>query len=171
MQWRFVPMEEMHGRQICRWRYPHPYDCYDWPAWEKMAQQSYEFADPGIREEQYEAVLDQAGALCGYAQFFPLTGWTRLGLGLRPDLCGRGLGSDFARAVAERAIRRDASRRIDLEVLASNVRAIRAYRKAGFVVTDTYVRATPTGPDTFHCMEYVGSSSNCDIIEGMPLRS
>jgi ribosomal protein S18 acetylase RimI-like enzyme len=95
-----------------------------------------------------------AEELCGYAQLFPLVGVTRLGLGLRPDLCGRGLGSAFVKLIAQEACNRQPANEIDLEVLIWNTRAIKAYERAGFHITDTYERNTPTGPDIFHCMVF-----------------
>lgn len=154
--WHFVPMTEDHGRQICTWKYPEPYAVFNWSPWDELEARSEEFADPAIRREQFEAVLDERGELCGFAQFFPLEGWTRLGLGLRPDRCGHGLGRSFTEAIVARALQRTPHNRVDLEVLTSNRRAIRVYRKAGFAVSDTYVRNTPTGPDEFHCMVYEG---------------
>lgn len=157
MKWTFVPFEERHGQQVCAWRYPAPYDIYNWTPWEQLLERAEEFADEAVRAEQYEAVLDADGRLCGFVQFFPIVGWTRLGFGMRPDLCGQGLGPDFVQAVTARAQERQPENRIDLEVLTFNERAIRAYRKAGFEITDTYVRNTPTGPDEFHCMVYHAS--------------
>jgi ribosomal protein S18 acetylase RimI-like enzyme len=149
-------MQEEHGKQICGWSYPEPYSVFNWSDWDELAARSEEFGDPGIRSSQYEAVFDESGELCGFAQFFPLEGWTRLGLGLRPDLCGQGLGPSFTQAIVDRARQRTPHNGIDLEVLTSNTRAIRAYAKTGFAIRDTYVRPTPTGPDEFHCMVYEG---------------
>lgn len=157
-EWRFVPMTEPHGRDICAWRYPEPYAVFNWSPWDELAEGPSEFADPLLREEQFESVLDADGALCGFAQFFPIVGWTRLGLCLRPDLCGQGLGPSFTRAIVGRALQRSPLNKIDLEVMTSNSRAIRTYLKAGFVIGDTYVRATPTVPAEFHCMVYEGDS-------------
>lgn len=148
--------------QICTWQYPAPYEVYSWTPWEQLLERAEEFADPRIREEQYEAVFDEAGQLCGFAQFFPIIGWTRLGFGLRPDLCGKGLGESFVRAITKRALLREPGKQVDLEVTTWNERAIRAYRRAGFVIADTYVRNTPTGPDEFHCMVYGGDSPILD---------
>lgn len=149
---RLVPMKEEHGPAICSWRYPPPYDLYNWHPWEQMLTSGEEFADPAIRQAQYHAVLDEEDKLCGFAQFFPMSGVTRLGLGMRPDWCGAGRGERFVRLIAEEARRLNPDHEIDLEVLIWNKRAIRAYEKAGFVITDTYERMTPTGMDTFHCM-------------------
>lgn len=149
-----VPMEEDHARQICEWQYEAPYDLYRWPSWERMAKEGIEFGDPALREAQYAAILDDRLSLAGFAQFFPMSGVTRLGMGLRPDRCGRGEGPALARLLAEEALRRRPGDEVDLEVLTWNARAIRAYEKAGFVITDTYRRQTPTGEAEFHCMVY-----------------
>ncbi|WP_331436812.1 GNAT family N-acetyltransferase [Gordoniibacillus kamchatkensis] len=138
-----------------------PYDTYNWTPWEEMLARSEEFADPQLRDAQYVAVVNGAGTLCGYGQLFPLTGEDggailRLGLGLKPELCGRGsgFGTALVRLLVAEAKRRLPGCGIDLEVLTWNERAIRAYRKAGFTIVDTYVRDTPTGPGEFHCMVY-----------------
>ncbi|TDF92141.1 GNAT family N-acetyltransferase [Paenibacillus piri] len=149
---RIVPLIEDHCRDICTWSYPPPYDVYNWRPWETMLSEQEEFADPELREKQYRAVVDEQGFLLGFAQFFPMQGVTRLGLGMRPDLCGQGLGVEFVRAIAAEAKQKAPANEIDLEVLSWNIRAFRVYRKAGFVHTDTYDRMTPTGRNLFYCM-------------------
>lgn len=149
---QLVPLTEHYGKALCSWVYPAPYDIYNWPAWEAMAADRQEFADPVIRDAQYRAVLDQEGTLWGFAQLFPIVGVTRLGLGMRPDLCGRGYGVSFVRAVVETAKQKAPANEIDLEVLTWNERAYRVYEKAGFGLTDTYERMTPHGMAEFHCM-------------------
>jgi ribosomal protein S18 acetylase RimI-like enzyme len=98
--------------------------------------------------------LDDENKLSGFAQYFPMIGVTRLGLGMHPELCGQGRGSDFVRAIAEEVRRRKPEDEIDLEVLTWNQRAIRAYEAAGFELTDTYERRTPDGKKPFYCMVY-----------------
>lgn len=155
---RLAPMTVAHAEAICAWRYPPPYDVFNWPSWEETIARGLEIGDPWIRETQYAAVLNGRDELVGYVQFFPLVNATRLGLGLRPDLCGKGGGAVLARLAAEEALRRAPDRPVDLEVLAWNTRAIRAYEKAGFVLDDTYCRQTPSGPGLVHCMVYQPSS-------------
>jgi Acetyltransferases, including N-acetylases of ribosomal proteins len=151
---RIAPMSAAHAEAICAWRYPPPYDRFNWPSWEEMTARGTEFGDPWLRETQYAAVLNGGGELIGYVQFFPMLKVTRLGLGLRPDLCGKGAGAILARLAAEEALRRAPGDEVDLEVLAWNTRAIRAYVKAGFVLDDTYRRQTAAGLEWFHCMVY-----------------
>lgn len=152
-EWMLSPLTEEQGQLICTWRYPAPYDIYNWPDWPSMVADHYEYADPLIRMQQYIAACDGKGRLVGFAQLFPLEGWTRLGLGLHPELCGQGLGRSFVQAVVQATKQKAPSNQIDLEVLTWNVRAIRTYKAAGFVTHDTYVRPTPNGTTgQFHCM-------------------
>ena len=113
-----------------------------------------EFGDPDIRQRQYISVLDEREALWGFAQLFPMHEVTRIGLGMRPDWCGRGMGKRFMQTIVREARRRRPADEIDLEVMTWNERAIRAYQRAGFHITDTYERLTPTGNALFHCMVY-----------------
>ncbi|AOZ92769.1 GNAT family N-acetyltransferase [Paenibacillus crassostreae] len=147
-------MTAEHARSISAWNYPVPYDIYGWMPWDQMEALGIEFGDPLIREEQYVSVLNAQGELCGFAQFFPLVGVTRLGISLCPDLCGNGLGVSFVQSIVREAIRRKPEDEIDLEVLTWNKRAIRVYHKAGFEITDDYERLTPDGLQPFHCMVY-----------------
>ncbi|MCY9696476.1 GNAT family N-acetyltransferase [Paenibacillus alginolyticus] len=160
LPWRVVPLTEANCHELCTWRYSPPYDLYNWSPWENMLQDQAEFADPQIRAEQYRAVLDEDGLLSGFVQFFPIVGVTRLGLGLRPDLCGKGsgIGTQFVQLLVQEAQRRMPQQEIDLEVLVWNKRAIQTYERAGFTITDTYDKRTPTGIAAFHCMVYNGPS-------------
>lgn len=152
---RMEPMNIRHCQDICTWTYEPPYDIYQWSSWAQMEESAEEFGDKEIRETQYVSVLDdETGLLVGYAQLFPLTGVTRIGLGMRPELCGHGMGAAFVRFIAEEARRRRPADEIDLEVLVWNERARKAYAKAGFTVTDEYERPTPSGSKLFYCMVY-----------------
>ncbi|MGG6312909.1 GNAT family N-acetyltransferase [Paenibacillus macerans] len=155
LKFRIAAMEESHGAEICTWRYDSPYDIYSWLPWEQMKALDVEFGNPALRAEQYVSVLDENGELAGFAQYFPLEGVTRLGIGMKPDLCGHGLGKLFVMAIVEEANRRKPDNQIDLEVLTWNARAIRAYQKAGFTITDLYEKMTPGGVSKpFYCMVY-----------------
>ncbi|ULO07472.1 GNAT family N-acetyltransferase [Paenibacillus sp. 19GGS1-52] len=149
-----VPMEIRHAKDICEWIYKPPYNIYGWMPWEQMQALNIEFGDPQLRQEQYVSVINDQEILCGFAQLFPMEGVVRLGIGMRPDLCGHGLGHLFVGSIVEAALKRYPEREIDLEVLTWNQRAVLTYRKCGFTITDTYERRTPTGDKPFYCMVY-----------------
>ncbi|ANF95153.1 GNAT family N-acetyltransferase [Paenibacillus bovis] len=149
-----APLHEQQAAEICEWVYDPPYDIYGWMSWDQMQELEIEFGDPELRQQQYLAVLNNKGELAGFAQLFPLQQTIRLGIGMRPDLCGHGYGAEFTLAVVRAAIQRNPEAEIDLEVLTWNQRAIRTYQKAGFHITDTYTRRTPDGMKPFYCMVY-----------------
>lgn len=121
---------------IARWRYPAPYDCYDAPAWEQMEREGWALCDAGTRGAQFLAARDAGGrdpaVLAGYVRFRPAGGSLVLHLGLRPDLCGRGLGAAFLDLVIAEAGRRAGGVPVTLQVRRFNARAIAVYRRAGF---------------------------------------
>ncbi|MFD0621135.1 GNAT family N-acetyltransferase [Paenibacillus sp. GCM10027629] len=154
-----VPMTTTHAAAVCSWEFEPPYNIYGFLPWEEMQKIGIEFGDPELRDEQYRAIESPDGKLIGFAQFFPMVDVTRLGVCMRPDLCGQGLGSRFMDTIVQEAILRSPQDEIDLEVHSWNKRAIRTYQKVGFVITDTYDRRTPTGIAEFHCMVLQGHSS------------
>ncbi len=154
---QLAPMTERDGQAICTWRYPEPYHLFKWPDWDDMVREEKEFADPELRRLQYLAVRNAADdSLVGYVQLFPMERTIRLGMGLRPDCCDRGWGAHLTRLVVQEAFRRQPEAEIDLEVEQWNRRAIRAYEKAGFVVTDQYERRASHGIVRVNCMVWQG---------------
>ena len=102
------------------WRYPPPYDFYD---------------DDGIppnNPERFYAVRDDLSDLVGFYYFEPRGDALFYGLGLRPDLIGRGLGLEFVQTGIAFAEERFGRRRLVLDVAEFNERAIRVYERAGF---------------------------------------
>lgn len=150
------PLQLAHAEQVCQWVFDPPYNIYNWLPWEQMQQLGVEFGDPVLREQQYASVLTENGELIGIAQYFPMQDVTRLGVCMRPEVCGLGYGAAFMETIVQEAIRRTPNHEIDLEVHIWNKRAIRAYEKAGFAITDTYDKRTPTGIAAFHCMVWQG---------------
>ena len=150
--YRLAPMTERDAAAICEWRYPAPYDIYNWPPWEQAVREGRDFADPDVRERQYRSVY-WSGRLVGFAQWFPLIAEegppiVRLGLGLRPDDCGAGEGAAFAAFLAAETAALHPGRLVDLEVAKDNVRARKAYEKAGFRAADEYELPIPGGGST-----------------------
>lgn len=110
------------------WRYPAPYDFYD---------------DDGVppkNPECFYSVRDEDGALVGFYFFMPRGDGLFYGLGLRPDLTGRGLGLEFVEAGIAFAEETFGRRRFVLDVAEFNARAIRVYERAGFHPTGSHSR-------------------------------
>lgn len=153
-----LPMTETDAKEICSWRYEPPFNRYDWEPWETLLLLGRELADPHIRSEQYRSAFI-GESLSGYVQWFPLAGdggagTIRLGLGLRPDLCGqgRGIGAALAKTAAIHALMYYPGWNVDLEVAADNRRAVAAYERAGFLISDKYELPAKHGPTLTYCM-------------------
>src|SRR6185437_15200007 len=98
--WTFARMTQADAERIAGWHYPGEYAFYDA---DFIPESAGELLDPARRGDQYHAARNADGELEGFAQFEPVAGATEIGLGLRPDLTGRGLGQAFTEAVIDLA--------------------------------------------------------------------
>jgi RimJ/RimL family protein N-acetyltransferase len=113
---------------LAEWRYPPPYDFYDGDA------------DPVLNPERFFEARDDEGELVGFYYFEAKPPDLDYGLGLRPDLVGRGLGPEFFLAGLAYARERYAPARVYLHVAEFNERARIVYERAGFQVVSSHVR-------------------------------
>jgi RimJ/RimL family protein N-acetyltransferase len=139
----FRPITASDAEEISRWRYPEPYSTYNGdPA-----------SVPGMLNPRYNyhAVTGPGGDLVGYFCFgadATVPAGRKLGLydedaldvglGMRPDLTGRGLGPDFVRAGLRFAGQAFSPSAFRLTVAAFNRRAIKVYEAAGFERTRSF---------------------------------
>src|SRR4051794_39826049 len=97
------PMTAADAEAVAGWRYPGEYAFYDATA--DPADLALLLDPAGWGTRYFAADLD--GKLAGFFEFKPAAGEVHeLGLGLRPDLTGRGLGAAFLAAGLEFAAAR-----------------------------------------------------------------
>jgi RimJ/RimL family protein N-acetyltransferase len=112
---------EPYDDEILAWRYEPPYDFYDVAA------------DPPQDPSQWHVVRGDDGRVEAFFFFEPAEdGTVEIGIGLRPDLVGRGLGESFMQRELDYAREQWAPRRFRLHVAAWNARAIQLYERLGF---------------------------------------
>jgi [ribosomal protein S18]-alanine N-acetyltransferase len=126
---RIVPATADTEEVLATWRYPAPYDFYDGDA------------EPVLNPERFFEARDDADDLIGFYYFEPRPPDLDYGLGLRPDLTGRGLGLEFFRTGLAFARERYRPNRVFLHVAEFNERARRVYERAGFRVVSTHMRS------------------------------
>src|SRR3954447_23285918 len=127
---QFALLTQADAEAIAGWHYPEPFSFYDWT---EDPDDLAELLDPALRGDAYFGVLDAAGGLIGYFSFKPKEDRAlEIGVGLRPDLTGRGLGASFLAAGLEFARARFEPTRFVLSVATFNERAITVYERAGF---------------------------------------
>ncbi len=154
----FRPMSDEEARALVAWRYEAPYDFYDMA---KDPEGLEELMGPPERRSGYYAVRSD-GELVGYFCFgsggqlssFDYTddGYLDIGLGLRPDLTGKGLGLKFLLAGLEFGRRQFAPAGFRLAVATFNERAIRVYERAGFREVEVFTHQTNGGEIPFLLM-------------------
>jgi [ribosomal protein S18]-alanine N-acetyltransferase len=156
MQFIFAPMQEADTREIVTWRYEGSYSVYNWEEDDNLA---------GMLDHRspYYAVRDERGDLIGFFAYGSAAyvwdggephlyseGKTiTIGLGMRPDLTGKGLGLAFVQSGIDFAREHFAPEQFRLYVLTFNERAIRVYERVGFERAGKYVQHNANGNRDF----------------------
>jgi ribosomal-protein-alanine N-acetyltransferase len=150
MSFTFAPMAEADARAVAAWEYPPPHDVYNVPA-AYREESARSFLDPGLGYHAARLGGELAGFCCfGPDARVPGGDYRReelldVGLGLRPDLAGRGLGLAFVESILAFADVTRAPAGYRLTVAVFNQRAIRVYERAGFRLDHTFERPGEDG--------------------------
>jgi RimJ/RimL family protein N-acetyltransferase len=143
------PLQQSDAEAIAAWHYPAPYDFYDMSS---DPEDLAELMDPAARGDIYWAADDESGRLAGFFGFRLDDALVEVGLGLRPDLTGRGMGRAFVEAGLAFARERWHPSAFGLAVAAFNMRAIQVYERAGFRQIGPYWQETNGGRHLFVAM-------------------
>jgi ribosomal-protein-alanine N-acetyltransferase len=142
----FLPMDETSARAVLAWRYEGPYKQYNTDP-DEMEDTVRVLLDP---QNAYYRIEDEAGNLAGYCCFGPdarVPGGNYrgealdLGLGVRPDLTGRGRGLAYVEAALDFARWTFGPTEFRVVVAEWNKRALRVWQKAGFLPVQTFARS------------------------------
>ena len=150
MQFHFMLIEEADARAIMAWRYEGQYAIYNWEGEDDPT----EMLD---RRSPHYAVKDEHGELVGFFAYgssayvwdggephlYSEQNTITIGLGMRPDLTGKGWGLAFTLAGLDFAREHFRPDYFRLYVLDFNERAIRVYERAGFERTGIYTQVNP----------------------------
>lgn len=144
------PMTKTHAWEISSWRYDGIYSFYNRPSVNRPA------SDADFTIDDSFVLYDSNGTLVGYFHFgsdaqiptlenYDYTcDYLDIGLGLRPELCGHGYGTQFTAYGIEFAKEHYGSKKFRLSVAAFNERAQKVYEKIGFKktceVTNSYFK-------------------------------
>lgn len=132
---QIVPRQPLHEKILSGWRYEGIYSFYD------LSEPLEEDSDSG-----YFVCIDTGGQVIGHVSYGPdgqigtkegyvySSEYLDIGLGMRPDLCGRGFGVIFVRRCLDFARERYGVSKFRLSVAAFNKRAVKVYERVGFSV-------------------------------------
>jgi ribosomal-protein-alanine N-acetyltransferase len=147
--YRFRQMEDSEAVEISGWHYEPPYDFYDATS---DVDDLQELLDAKRRKGAYFSAFDERGVLVGFFQFESDGTMVDVGLGMRPDLTGHGLGIGYLLAGLEFARKRFSPEGFTLSVATFNERAILVYERAGFRRGSEYTHHTNGGEYLFLSM-------------------
>ncbi|MEE8826534.1 MAG: GNAT family N-acetyltransferase [Eubacteriales bacterium] len=131
-------MNERDAREICRWKYSGRLAIYNYPDWDECRRQGWDITDP-VRRLYSHFVISCHKKLFAYFILRDKGSFISLGLGMKPDLCGKHLGHILIELAVRTYINKYSMKKpLCLTVLTWNQRAIACYRAAGFVIEDEY---------------------------------
>lgn len=141
MPFIFKPRDQKATDEMISWHYEEPYSFYDLEADEEDLAK---FLDPDQRGNSY-AVYDEEHQLAGFFSFEVDGDSVEIGLGMRPDLTGKGDGLAFLEEGLAFAKEKFGAKTFELAVAAFNERAIKVYEKAGFRPSRKFMQETNGG--------------------------
>lgn len=139
-------MNDADAHAISQWHYDGPYSFYDVAS---DPDDLAELLDAEARADSYWTVTDEQGALVGFFSLHVEGNVVEIGLGMRPDLTGKGNGLLFLQSGVKFMMNKYQPSAIILHVATFNQRAIRVYEKAGFATVQRLMRETNGGQHEF----------------------
>lgn len=139
----FQPIDESSVRAILNWRYEPPYDIYN--DLEEGASLQY-FLHPQNNFYKIMTVNSELVGYCSFGQDEQVAGGDYydealdMGMGIRPDLTGRGKGIEYANAVLEFGEGLLKPKALRVTIAAFNKRALRLWQKLEFEHQQSFER-------------------------------
>lgn len=146
MQFYIREMNEMYAADILNWKYEKPYDFYNNDLCHESLKEFLENPYYAIVNDQDELV----GFFCtgtsaqvpkGYDYGAYLDECIDVGIGMKPELTGKGSGSEFFSFILNQLQQENASP-LRLTVATFNKRAIHLYEKVGFKKVMNFTAST-----------------------------
>jgi [ribosomal protein S18]-alanine N-acetyltransferase len=148
MDYKFNEISQEQAEKILNWHYEGEYSFYDY---KNDEENLVKLMSP--RGDIYYMVKkgnEEVGFFCYEIE----EDSAEIGLGMKPDLTGRGMGLVFLKAGINFAISKYNPKEITLSVATFNKRAIKVYERAGFESVKTFMQDTNSGRFKFLKMEY-----------------
>jgi len=142
----FRRLQPEDAYEILSWRYPPPYDVYNFSPADSEADLRY-LLDP---VNNFRAILDAAGELVGFCSYgvdgqVPggdyQTEALDIGMGIRPDRTGHGYGTAYARAIVQFGVERYGASKARVTIAHFNLRARKVWENLGFKPVSEFARA------------------------------
>lgn len=147
MTFHFHPLQHKNALIIANdWKYEGPYAFYDMTS---DVDDYNELVDESLRNgcAYFEATVDDE--LVGFFCLSMEDGEIEIGLGLKPDCCGKGIGREFVNSIIDYINEHYVYNVLSMSVASFNQRAIKVYKSCGFREQMTYMQDTNGGKYEF----------------------
>ena len=138
MELVFKPLTQIHALEIANeWKYDGIYSFYDMTA---DAEDYEQFIDENLRNQNDHYEVLENNELVGFFCVIQENASIEIGLGMRPDICGKGKGKQFVEQIQDFLERNYKFNELVMHVASFNQRAIKVYRSCGFKDSETTKR-------------------------------
>ena len=139
-------MKEKYARQIVDWNYEEKYSEYNLPSYEECKEKNYGITRKDKKDNYIVYILDDI--VLFYLTIKPISdNKVYIGVGLKPEYCGKGFGKYFLEDSIKEIKTRYPKSVLFLEVRSWNKRAIKSYERLGFKVINTVILKDRLGND------------------------
>lgn len=143
--WLIKKMEQTEATEIADlWKYPEPYSFYNMT---EDIEDYNEITTPEKRKNCYFSIKDRE-LLIGFFSVEPNNDSIIIGLGMKPELTGKGKGKEFLEIIIDFVKENYNIRKIELSVADFNKRAIKLYKNCGFIIVGE--SKLPTNGDIYN---------------------
>lgn len=139
----FRPLTQAHALEIANeWKYDSIYSFYDMTA-DPEDYEGFVNADLRSKNDHYEVLENEnlSGFFCVIREGTSI----EIGLGMRPDLCGKGKGRQFLEQILAFIERNYEFDKLIVNVASFNQRAIKVYHSCGFLDSELIKRSSNGG--------------------------
>lgn len=134
MKIRQTPLTEDMAKEVCTWKYEGEYAVYNYLLWDEIVLQGWSICQEAERQKSFVGFLDEKDNLVAAVQLRDQEKDVQLGINLKPELCGQGLGKKIVAMALAESSKRHPNKLVMLEVRTWNKRAINCYKSQGFEI-------------------------------------
>ncbi|HAK41419.1 MAG TPA: GNAT family N-acetyltransferase [Clostridium sp.] len=135
MEFKFKKPTEIDAKDIATWKYEGEYSFYD----NDKTEAKQEWALNIHKEDSAFVIHNEKDELVGNCSFNAEDDEFILGVQMRPNLTGKGTGTQFVKAILDFGRNTYKFNEIQLFVAKFNERAIKIYEKLGFKKTEEFI--------------------------------
>lgn len=151
MKFEFRVTTKSDAAEFLTWKYDGIYSFYD----NNIDKNKIEWILNFIDSDNNFSIYNEDNELVGNCSFYYVEEFLCVGVQMRPDITGKGFGTEFVKSVVDFGKQKYNYNYIDLTVAKFNKRAIKVYKKLGFKVIEEFVNTIRGADYDFMAMRLV----------------